>query len=182
MSAHKLGKRTAALFAIGLVCVSATCLAGQRGLPVKEGIVNFGKVSDILYRGAQPDAAALRNLRCLGVKTVIDLRMRGEVLKTEAEEAQANGLVYTNVPMHGLGRPTHAQVKKVLALIESSPSPVFIHCEHGCDRTGTIIACYRIRHDRWSSEAALKEARQYGLSRFERGMRSYIMYFEKAPP
>jgi protein tyrosine/serine phosphatase len=90
-----------------------------------------------------------------------------------------NGLVYTNIPMRGLGRPGDDQVIKVLALIETLPSPVFIHCQHGCDRTGTVIACYRIQHDGWLNELALREAETYGISHFERGMRSYILKFPK---
>ena len=37
-----------------------------------------------------------------------------------------------------------------------------------------IIACYRIKHDHWSSESALQEAEHYGISKFELGMRQYI--------
>jgi protein tyrosine/serine phosphatase len=69
----------------------------------------------------------------------------------------------------------------LLALIETLPAPVFVHCRYGCDRAGTIIACYRIRHDHWSNEAALEEARKYGLSILEQGMISYIRTFGKAP-
>lgn len=68
----------------------------------------------------------------------------------------------------------------LLALIESLPAPVFVHCEHGCDRTGTIIACYRIRVGGWPNEAALEEARKYGLSKHEHGMIEYIRTFGKA--
>ena len=57
---------------------------------------------------------------------------------------------------------------------------MFIHCLHGCDRTGTIIACYRIQHDGWTSEQALREADQYGMSQWEVGMRNYIKDFEKS--
>jgi len=165
---------------IVLVVVIAACAAGQRGLPPQEGIANFGKVAERLYRGAQPDESAIKNLKRLGIKTILNLRMTNEVMKVEEAEARANGMVYTNVPMSGVGRPTDEQVSKALSLIETLPSPVFVHCEHGCDRTGTIIACYRIRHDKWSSQSALREADQFGMSRLERGMRSYVENFGKA--
>jgi protein tyrosine phosphatase (PTP) superfamily phosphohydrolase (DUF442 family) len=155
------------------------CLASGRGLPSREGIVNFGQVNDQLYRGAQPDALALQNLKHLGVKLIINLRLPRDSWQSEEAEARANGILYTNVPLRGLGRPTDQQVGKVLALIESAPGPVFIHCEHGCDRTGTIIACYRIRHEHWSLDSALREARQYGMSWLERGMKSYVLAFAK---
>ena len=168
------------LFVVLLLAAANLAGAGQRGLPPSEGIANFGKVNDKLYRGAQPDAAGITNLARLGVKTILNLRMTNDVWKAEAAEARANGLTYTNVPMKGLGRPAPGQVAKALTIIETLPSPVFVHCEHGCDRTGTIIACYRIRHDQWSGEAALQEARHYGISAFARRMRKYILEFGKA--
>jgi tyrosine-protein phosphatase SIW14 len=66
----------------------------------------------------------------------------------------------------------------VLALIETAPAPVFIHCKHGCDRTGTIIACHRLRHDRWTATAALREAKAYGMSAWVFGMKRFIKDFE----
>src|SRR2546421_4075115 len=60
-----------------------------RGLPVQEGILNYGKVSDSLYRGAQPDSAGLKSLKRLGVKMIVNLRMPGDGWKEEAAEAQA---------------------------------------------------------------------------------------------
>lgn len=155
--------------------------SGQRGLPAQEGIINFGRINETVYRGAQPDSSGIGNLARLGIKTIIDLRLPNEgSWKAEPSEAQAHGILYTNVPLRGLGRPTDEQVRQVLGLIETLPGPVFIHCKHGCDRTGTIIACYRIQHDEWTSANALKEAVHYGLSWFERGMRSYVMSFKKA--
>jgi protein tyrosine/serine phosphatase len=154
--------------------------AGQRGLPPSEGIVNFGKVNDRLYRGAQPDAEGIKHLKNLGIKTILNLRLTNEVWKAEEAEAAANGITYTNVPMMGFGRPAPEQVAQALALIETLPSPVFVHCQFGCDRTGTIIACYRIKHDHWSGESALEEARHYGISIFAWGMKKYIAEFGNA--
>jgi uncharacterized protein (TIGR01244 family) len=166
---------------LALLLIVTLCAARDRGLPPREGIGNFGNINDNLYRGAQPDAAGIRNLARLGIKSIINLRMTNDVWKAEAAEALASGITYTNVPLKGVGRPTHSQVASLLALIESLPAPVFVHCEHGCDRTGTIIACYRIRRDRWSNEAALDEARKHGLSKLERGMIDYIRDFGRPP-
>ena len=163
-----------------LLLLVALPAAGERGLPPSEGITNFGKISDTLYRGAQPDALAIRNLARLGIKSIINLRMTNDVWKAEASEACASGITYTNVPLKGVGHPTDAQVATLLALIKSLPAPVFVHCQHGCDRTGTIIACYRIRHGGWPNGAALAEARKYGLSKQEHGMINYIRNFGKA--
>jgi protein tyrosine/serine phosphatase len=167
----------ASLLTLAVLAAVVLCFASDRGQPAVNGIGNFGKVNDRLYRGAEPDSAALKSLKQLGVKTIIDLRTPREVWAREATKAADAGISYTNVPLNGLGRPTDEQVDHILALIETSPPPVFIHCEHGCDRTGTIIACYRIRHDHWPLHDALKEANAYGLSTLEHGMRNYLAAF-----
>lgn len=153
------------------------CVAGQRGVPATEGILNFGQVDGRLYRGAQPGMLGLENLKRLGVVTVINLRMPDDAWGDEAATVQRLGMVYINVSLHGLGAPSDADVKRVLALIDSSTGPVFIHCEHGADRTGTIVACYRIRSLGWTTAQALAEARKYGLSNLQIGMKHYVQDF-----
>jgi len=156
------------------------CEAGERGLPVQEGILNFGKIDDHVYRGAQPDATGIQNLKRLGVKLIVNLRQPGDGWKEEAAEALAHGILYTNIPMSGVGRPKDETVRQVLAVFETPSAPIFVHCQFGCDRTGTVVACYRIQHYHWSSELALREAERYGISKYENQMRRYVIEFEKA--
>ena len=165
------------LLVVGLGVVGWVSFAGERGLPPQEGIVNFGKVSETLYRGAQPNELGIQNLKRLGVKLIINLRMPDDCWKPEDTAAKDCGITITNMPFKGFGRPTDQQVRDVLTIIQSSTSPVFIHCRHGCDRTGTIIACYRIQHDRWTTEEALQEAKRYGMSKLEWGMKRYVLDF-----
>jgi len=175
-------KQSAGKFLLVYLVVGASALASARGLPEQQGILNFGKVSERLYRGAQPDAAGIKNLGQLGVKAIINLRLTNDLWAAEASEAQAAGILYTNIPLRGLGRPTDEEIKQILSLIQTMPGPVFVHCQHGCDRTGTVVACYRIQHEQWSNEKAFKEAVRYGISKFERGMRKFIMSFKAAAP
>lgn len=168
------------LLSLALLLVAGASLsADARGLPVQEGILNFGKISEHLYRGAQPDATGIQSLKKLGVKLIVNLRMPGDCWKPEAAEAAANGILYTNIPMSGAARPRDEQVQQILGLLESSPGPVFVHCQHGCDRTGTVVACYRIQHDGWSNDLALREAKRYGISRWEFLMQRFVRNFKQ---
>ena len=153
------------------------CVSGPRGFPAREGINNLDRVHDNLYRGAQPNNLGLQALARLGIKTIINLRQPNDVWPAEAFEAHALGLTYTNVPMAGCAQPEMPQIETVLALLDSLPQPVFVHCKYGCDRTGAIVACYRIRHDHWPWRDALREAMQYGMAKGCDGMRQAIEIF-----
>jgi protein-tyrosine phosphatase len=113
------------------------------------------------------------------VKTVIDLRLPDEhSTAAEARAVEAAGMRYVHIPMKGFSAPTDEQVSKVMALLEEGN--VFVHCRRGADRTGTVMACYRVRHDGWDNERALKEAKACGMRWVEWAMKGYVMAY-RAP-
>jgi tyrosine-protein phosphatase SIW14 len=139
---------------------------------------NFHQVNSQLYRGAQPRHGGLGLLAQLGIKTVINLRAGDDLSSAEEAEARAAGLRYFGVPLKRTGRPTDEQITRVLAIINDPENqPVFVHCKLGEDRTGTVIAIYRIVHDGWTSERAKAEADQLGMHPWELGMKAYIHDF-----
>jgi protein tyrosine/serine phosphatase len=142
---------------------------------------NFHRVNATVYRGAQPREGGFQKLASLGIKTVINLRDADENARLEEQEARAAGLRYFNISFDGLGRPSDEKVERALAIINAPENqPVFVHCKRGADRTGTVIACYRISHDGWTSEQAKDEAKRYGLGFWEVGMKDYIRdYYER---
>jgi len=90
---------------------------------------------------------------------------------------------YVNVPMTGLAPPTEAEITKILALLEDGTAgAIFVHCLRGADRTGTVIAAYRIDHDHWDNAQALKEAMSCGMSLFQIPRQSYIRNFHPLTP
>ena len=86
---------------------------------------------------------------------------------------------YVNVPMTRLTPPTEAEIAKILALLEDATTgPVFVHCLRGADRTGAVIAAYRIDHDRWDNSRALEEAMSFGMSFFQLPRQNFIRKFQ----
>lgn len=178
--------RTVAIWSNRFIAAAALCSAlgwAATGDIVARGVGNFHQVDAHIYRGAQPTRLGIQSLAKLGIKTVIDLREGREHAGVEEKLVKAAGMRYVNVPMKGLSAPTKEQMAKVLALLDDSSGwPVFVHCRRGADRTGTVIACYRISHELWANQKALEEARLFGMSWVERAMQHYILSFAAPKP
>src|SRR5216684_7352307 len=143
------------------------------------GIKNFHQVNEHVYRGAQPTDEGFQYLAKIGVKTVIDLREADERSQAEEGVVTATGMKYVNVPMTGLTPPTESEISRILGILEDSGSgAVFVHCKRGADRTGAVIAAYRIDHEHWDNARALSEAKSDGMGSFQFPRRSYIRDFQ----
>jgi protein tyrosine/serine phosphatase len=151
-----------------------------RAYPSPVYLPNFHSVDGHIYRGAQPQPNGWNALASLGVKLVIDLRRDGELsehwVRSEQEAVEAAGMRYVSVPMSGWRAPDSQEVRRIIATLESGQR-VFVHCRAGKDRTGTVIACYRIAHDHWSNRRALSEAAALGMSPSKAAMQEYILSF-----
>jgi tyrosine-protein phosphatase SIW14 len=166
------------LLALALAALALPVLAGsspEGSSP--EGIKNFYQVDQNVYRGAQPTKNGFKYLAKIGVKTVIDLREADDRGNSERTIVMAAGMKYVNVPMTGLTAPTEAQISTILGILEGDNGAVFVHCKRGADRTGVVIASYRIDHDGWDNAHALSEARARGMSFFQFPRMSYISAF-----
>jgi tyrosine-protein phosphatase SIW14 len=171
---------------LAAMAVLSLAIAAQENQAYRE-LPNFHRVNENLYRGAQPRRGGLKKLSELGVKTIINLRGASEETRRGQDEAEALGMRYFNIPMSALWRPTDEQVKRVLAVIDAQENwPVFVHCQRGADRTGVIIAVYRISRDQWNDEQAVAEAKRFGMAAVQFRKRGYISDYYKrrrdAPP
>lgn len=137
----------------------------------------FCQVDEKLARGEQPLLPdTIKELQRRGIKTIINLRGRDQRTLEEERLAQAAGITYYSLPLAGLRAPSDEQVHEILDVIQRAEGPVFVHCRHGQDRTGVIVACYRIEHG-WTNKAAYKEVKRRHLSRLQFGMRHYIKHY-----
>jgi len=131
------------------------------------GISNAGKISDGLFRGAQPHLANLPELKRLGITTIVDLRSEFTHLREqERVQAESLGIHFVSIPVGGFSNPSSAQLAQFFAVLRQSPQQrVFVHCALGDDRTGVFIAAYRIAFERWSADQAYSEMLFFGFNR-----------------
>ncbi len=123
------------------------------------GAPNLHRLNDRLYRGAQPTAEGMRNLRQLGIKTIVNLRS----FNSDRDEIGDNSFGYEHIYM----KAWHPEVEEIVRFLKivTDPArvPVLVHCQHGADRTGTMCALYRIVVEGWSKADALREMTEGGF-------------------
>lgn len=118
----------------------------------RDGVKNLHCICDDLYRSGQPDEDGFSALEKLGIRSVLNLR---EYHK-DTRKARHTGLHLMAYPV-AAGEVTAADIENCLRLIKDAPKPVLVHCWHGSDRTGIVVAAYRIVFQGWSVEAAENE-------------------------
>ena len=140
------------------------------------GLPNAGKINDSLFRGAQPLSGGFEQLKKLGITTIVDLRGEDpDKIKWERQQAESAGMHFVNIPVSGWSPPTNDQVAEFLSLFKNKNEKIFVHCRFGDDRTGVFVATYRMTHDHWPPQQAIKEMYFFGFNGFwHPAMKSYI--------
>ena len=139
----------------------------------RPGLPNLHRVTENLYRGAQPTAEGMRELHAMGIRTVVNLRK----LHSDEDELGQTPLAHERIKVRTL-KPNEGQVERFLRIVvDSAKTPVFVHCWHGADRTGAMCAAYRIVVQGWSKAAAIEEMRNGGFG-FHEGFASMVYFVE----
>jgi len=122
-----------------------------------QGVPNFWRVEPDLYRSARPESAGFRELEKLGVKAVLDV-------ESPADELAAKGtkLKLFHVPMNAFGLRDESVLEAMKILSDPANRPIVIHCQHGADRTGAMMALYRVVVEGWSKDDAIREINAWG--------------------
>ena len=140
----------------------------------KKNLPNFATTAPGIYRGAAPTTEGLKKLKALGVRTVIDLRIEKKGQVEEEAAVKALGLKRVRIPM-GAEAPTEKQVKEFLGILAKSPAePVFVHCQHGADRTGAMIGIWRVTQQGWGFDQTWTEMRKYGFKPFLKDLKGAV--------
>lgn len=149
----------------------------------KNPFLNFGVVENTrIYRSAQPAPSDLEKMhKEYGIKTIICLNGREE--ERIKEKAQKLGINLVEFRLQASRIPSLEAVKlisqilsgKDASLLKKKPrelksepedlkgflAPYLIHCQMGADRTGYIVALYRICFQGWEVERARREMLRY---------------------
>lgn len=143
------------------------------------GVPNFGEVTSQLYRGGQPTVEGFKGLAERGVGIVIDLRGGGE---RERVRVTKLGMQYVAIPWHCFN-PRDQQFALFLRVLRDNPDKkVFVHCRLGVDRTGMMVASYRMGEQGWSASEAAKEMVAFGFSSLHRMMCPALSSYEAKFP
>jgi len=133
---------------------------------------NFARVDDTVYRGAMPDSGKqfekLKN--AYNVRVIIDLRgaetTKDKYIDFERGWAEHHNIQYVRIPMNSHRPPSQEELKQFFQAIEDAKAAggsAYVHCKHGIDRTGSMIAAYETKLGR-SPQQIYKNMKRYGYN------------------
>jgi protein tyrosine phosphatase (PTP) superfamily phosphohydrolase (DUF442 family) len=134
------------------------------------GLPNLHKVSDGLYRGAEPTAEGIGRLAGLGIKTIIDLRS-----PDASDDVRGTNITYVHIPATAWMPEDRDVVEFLRIVMDEGRQPVFVHCQRGADRTGMMSAIYRVALQGWSKDEAVAEMTHGGFG-FYSGWQNLVRY------
>lgn len=138
--------------------------SGKKG---HEDLPNFAQVSDTLYRGGQPSHAGFQALQHMGVVMVVNFRDEPGETAAEKRDVGSMGMEYIGIPWSGKRDPSNAQIVQFLDLVRSNAqTKIFVHCLRGADRTGTMVASYRIAVQHEPVDEAVSEMHRFHYDHF----------------
>lgn len=149
-------------------CASTSPPKDAEACPGK--IQNFCEVSPgVLWRGAKPDEAGAAWLIEKGVRTVVNLEFLHDDLpvfsQAKVDAASRYEVAYFRVrdwePLALLPMIEDDHVAHFLAIVHQQARPVYVHCRTGQNRTGLMVAAYRVMLEGVSLDDAILEMGRY---------------------
>jgi protein tyrosine/serine phosphatase len=128
------------------------------GLP---GLENVGRVAPDIFRGSQPAKNGYDTLKRMGIRTIINLRTS----MSERKQVESAGMRSIEIPLSTFNNGDKEKVDRIVALLsDPANQPVFVHCRQGRDRTGIVVAAYRMKVQGWPLAAAEAEMDSFGFN------------------
>lgn len=145
----------------------------------QKGVPNFGEVTPHLYRGGLVDTDGLKALKNLGINVVIDTHANDVSEQLEVEKL---GMKYVAIPWH-CPKPHDEVFAEFLQLVhENKQNKIFVHCRLGEDRTGMMVASYRMAEEGWTAKEAMAEMKSFGFTTSHHFICPSLAGYEKSFP
>jgi len=132
-----------------------------------------------IYRGAKPEnpKGYFSARSALGVNTCVNL----ETYNNEVNVAAQAGIQVIHFPLTVFSKVSVGEIDQIIeTLMDKINQPVLVHCLQGHDRTGMIIACFRMAVDHWSLADALEEMDAYGYQHLWMEMAANVEHYAQA--
>ena len=187
--------RASSILSLTLLCAVTVCADGTAPQTKQEtqspkvraigrrleekGITNFGEVTPHLYRGGLLRGDGIKALKRLGIDIVVDTHANDT---SEERDARALGMKYVAIPWHCPWPKDEVFAKFLKVLHENKGKKVFVHCRLGDDRTGMMVAAYRMAEEGWSAEEAMTEMKSFGFSKSHHLICPGLAHYEKEFP
>jgi protein tyrosine/serine phosphatase len=127
----------------------------------------FYRVDQGIYRSARPLLEDLSTLKVsFRFESILNLEDNEKAVEEEVHNIEHHWpFHFIHAPLSGVYLPHRGTLDNILDSILVTPKPLLIHCQHGVDRTGIVVAYYRMKIQGWNLEDAWKEARDKGMSK-----------------
>jgi Dual specificity phosphatase, catalytic domain len=143
-----------------------------------KGIPNFGQVTPTLYRGGQPSAEGFEKLAHMGINIVVDTGRS----KRDETLIKNLGMAYVSLPWY-CPFPKDEVFERFIKITRKNPDKkIFVHCRLGDDRTGMMIAAYRMGQQGWTAKEAMQEMHEFGYRGVHHLMCPGLARYEKSFP
>jgi tyrosine-protein phosphatase SIW14 len=122
----------------------------------------------------------------MGIRTIVNLErsfFRRETCAVKKEKKWAGdfGIRIAEVPVRPLFTPDRNTMDRIIAFIaDPGNQPVFIHCNLGKDRTGIVVAAYRMKIQGWKPGDAYKEMVKNGFNRILFWFKSFLFDYYRS--
>ena len=124
------------------------------------------KVSEGVFRGPHPGEADLRELSRMGIRTVLSLEDDPSVVAEEGKACQSFNIDFVNIPLSEVAPPSADALTQAVNIIqEYRDRGIYVHCRRGIDRTGYVIAAFRMLVEKCDLDKAYKECCDHGHSK-----------------
>lgn len=145
----------------------------------EKGVPNFGEVTPTLYRGGLLSSTGLKALKKMGVNVVVDTHANS---KHEEKEVEDLGMKYVPIPWHCPWPHDEVFAKFFKVVHDNKGKKIFVHCRLGDDRTGMMVAAYRMAEEGWTADEAMNEMRSFGFTRSHHFICPSLASYEKHFP